>query len=275
MLAAAALNNPTEMPQDIRWMNTASAVLAALAVALLLCVGLVKLSRHPYFNVQRLQLDGELMRNNLPMVRANAVPRLKGGYFNQDLAKAREAFEAVPWVRRATVRRVWPGELRVTLEEHRPAAYWRHEDRDDELVNTFGEVFDANLGDVEDETLPTLVAPVNPSADQARQMLEMLRRLQPEVQPLQAEIDTLRLTDRGSWSVLLDTGADLELGRGTPDEVIERVQRFVRTLPELNRQYPSPLAHADLRYPEGYAVRLRGVTTLQEADGKPAAARQP
>ncbi len=275
MLAAAALNNPTEMPQDIRWMNTASAVLAALAVALLLCAGLVKLARHPYFNVQRLQLDGELMRNNLPMVRANAVPRLKGGYFNQDLAKAREAFEAVPWVRRATVRRVWPGELRVTLEEHRPAAYWRHEDRDDELVNTFGEVFDANLGDVEDETLPTLVAPANPSADQAKEMLEMLRRLQPAVQPLQAEIDTLRLTDRGSWSVLLDTGADLELGRGTPDEVIERVQRFVRTLPELNRQYPSPLAHADLRYPEGYAVRLRGVTTLQEADGKPAAARQP
>ncbi|MES2088872.1 MAG: cell division protein FtsQ/DivIB [Pseudomonadota bacterium] len=83
------------------------------------------------------------------------------------------------------------------------------------------------------------------------------------------------MTDRGSWSVLLDTGADLELGRGTPDEIIERTQRFVRTLPELNRQYPSPLAHADLRYPEGYAVRLRGVTTLQDAAGKPAVARKP
>ena len=46
-------------------------------------------------------------------------------------------------------------ELRVTLEEHRPAAYWEHDDRDDQLVNTFGEVFDANVGDVEDEHLPT------------------------------------------------------------------------------------------------------------------------
>ncbi|MES2088871.1 MAG: FtsQ-type POTRA domain-containing protein [Pseudomonadota bacterium] len=174
MLAAAALTNPTEMPQDIRWMNTASAALATLAVALLLCVGLVKLSRHPYFNVHLLKLDGELMRNNLATVRANAVPRLRGGFFSQDLSKAREAFEAVPWVRRATVRRVWPGELRISLEEHRPAAYWRHEDRDDELVNTFGEVFDANLGDVEDETLPTLAAPANPSADQAKEMLDML-----------------------------------------------------------------------------------------------------
>ncbi|MDE2401281.1 MAG: cell division protein FtsQ/DivIB [Burkholderiales bacterium] len=265
MLAAAALNTPDEMPQDIRWMNAASAALLVLAVVLLLAAGLVKLSRLPFFNIAHLQLEGEMQRNNLATVRANALPRLSRGFFNQDLAKAREAFEAVPWVRRAVVRRVWPNELRVTLEEHRPAAYWHHEDRDDQLVNTFGEVFDANLGDVEDEPLPTLSAPANPMPDQAKVMLDMLHRLQPMVAPLQAEIDTLRLTDRGSWSVLLDNGADIELGRGTADEVAVRVERFVRTLPELQHQYPAPLAHADLRYPQGYAVRLRGVTTLQDA----------
>jgi len=269
MLANAALQTPTEMPQDVRWMNAASASLAALAVALVLAAGLVKLSRLPFFNISRLQVEGELQRNNLATVRANAVPRLNGGFFNQDLAKARDAFEAVPWVRRAVVRRVWPNELRVSLEEHRPAAYWHHEDRDDQLVNTFGEVFDANLGDVEDEPLPTLSAPAHPTSDQARVMLDMLHRLQPVVTALQSEIDTVRLTDRGSWSVVLDSGADIELGRGTPDELAERMRRFVRTLPELHRQYPAPLAHADLRYPEGYAVRLRGVTTLQDAASKP------
>jgi len=275
MLANAALNTPTEMPQDVRWMNAASAALGALGVALVCAAGLAKLSRLPFFNIHRLQVEGELQRNNLATVRANAVPHLNGGFFNQDLAKARDAFEAVPWVRRAVVRRVWPNELRVTLEEHRPAAYWHHEDRDDQLVNTFGEVFDANLGDVEDEPLPTLSAPAHPTPDQARVMLDMLHRLQPLVASLQAEIDNLRLTDRGSWSVLLDSGADIELGRGTPDELAERIQRFVRTLPELHRQYPAPLAHADLRYPEGYAVRLRGVTTLQDGASKPGTLRKP
>ena len=61
-------------------------------------------------------------------------------------------------------------------------------------------------------------------------MLDMLKRLEPVVTMLQAEIDTLRLTDRGSWSLALDTGADIELGRGTPEEVVTRLQRFVRTL---------------------------------------------
>lgn len=271
MLANAALNpHLSEMPQDVRWMNAASAALAGLALAVVLASGLVKLSRLPFFNIQHLQIDGELQRNNLATVRANALPHLSGGFFNQDLFKARDAFEAVPWVRRAVVRRVWPNQLRVTLEEHRPAAYWHHEDRDDQLVNTFGEVFDANLGDVEDEPLPTLSAPAHPTPDQARVMLDMLRRLQPLVTPLQSEIDTLRLTDRGSWSMELDSGADIELGRGAIDEVADRLQRFVRTVPELHRQYPAPLVHADLRYPEGYAVRLRGVSTLQEAASKAA-----
>ena len=48
-----------------------------------------------------------------------------------------------------------------------------------------------------------------------------------------------------------------------------RADRFVRTLPELKRQYPAPLAHADLRYPEGYAVKLRGLTTLQDGQKAP------
>ena len=50
------------------------------------------------------------------------------------------------------MRRVWPNRIAVHLEEHHPAAFWG----DDKLVNTEGEVFEANLGDVEDDNLPTL-----------------------------------------------------------------------------------------------------------------------
>jgi cell division protein FtsQ len=100
-------------------------------------------------------------------------------------------------------------------------------------------------------------------------MLDMLRRLQPVLAPL-GDIDTVKLTERHSWSVELDNEASIELGRGTVDEVLARADRFVRTLPELQRQYPAPLSHADLRYTEGYAVKLRGTTTLQDGALKPA-----
>lgn len=263
MLAAAALHQPNaadDTPQDVVWMNAAATALFAVAVVLLLAAGLTKLSRLPYFNLQRVQIEGDLVRNNLATVRANIVPRMRGGFFNVELAHSRKVFEEVPWVRKAVVRRVWPNELRVVLEEHKPVAYWRRPHAEDQLVNTYGEVFDANLGDVEDERLPVFEAPARPSAEEARAMLAMLQRLATVLAPL-GEIESIKLTDRGSWSVALDSEATIQLGRGSIEEVLARADRFVRTLPEVHRQYPAPLSYADLRYPQAYAVKLRGVTT--------------
>lgn len=268
MQAAAALNSHSEFegtPQDVLWMNAAASALLVIVIGLVLASGLAKLARLNYFDLVRVQLEGDLLRNNMATVRANIVPRMQGGFFNVDLLKSREVFESVPWVRKATVRRVWPNELRVVLEEHRPEAYWHHEDREDQLVNTYGEVFDANLGDVEDEHLPTLDAPANTKSGEAKAMLDMLHNLQPLLAPI-GDIDTLKLTARGSWSVNLDNDATIEMGRGSVLEVLARVERFVRTLPEFKRQYAAPLYHADLRYPEGYAVKLRGTTTLPVAE---------
>jgi cell division protein FtsQ len=273
MLASAALHHPLsasdETPQDVVWMNAAAMALFAIALVLLLAASLTKLSRLPYFNLQRVQIEGDLVRNNLATVRANIVPRMRGGFFNVELEHSREVFEDVPWVRKAVVRRVWPNELRVVLEEHKPAAYWRRTHAEDQLVNTHGEVFDANLGDVEDEHLPVFDAPATPTEEDAKAMLAMLQRLKPALEPL-GDIESIKLTDRGSWSVELDTDATIQLGRGSIEEVLARTDRFVRTLPEVHRQYPSPLAYADLRYPEAYAVKLRGVTTIQEGAQKAA-----
>jgi len=76
----------------------------------------------------------------------------------------------------------------------------------------------------------------------------MYRRLQPLLQRLEFEIDTLHLSGRGSWRVDLDSGAALELGRGSEDEVLARSERFVRTLAQVTGRYRQPLEYADLRH---------------------------
>jgi len=53
------------------------------------------------------------------------------------------------------VRRDFPNRLRVELEEHQAVAYWGAEG-DSRLLNSFGEVFDANVVEVEQEGLPRL-----------------------------------------------------------------------------------------------------------------------
>ena len=249
------------LPGDVRAMNAIAALVFALAGVVLLVSGASWIARRPLFAVGSVRLEGDLQRNNVTTVRANALPHLSGNFFTMDLEKARDAFEQVPWVRHATVRRVWPNRLIVTLEEHQPVALWAGDENSDKMVNSHGEVFEANVGDVEDEGLPEFSGPDGSSA----QVLVMYRRLLPVLQQLGSEVTGLAMSGRGSWKVELENGASVELGRGTPDEVIERTTRFVRTVPQVLRKFHAPLESADLRHAEGYAVKLKGVTVNMDA----------
>jgi cell division protein FtsQ len=245
------------LPIDVRLMNAVSGAVFALAGITLLAAAVLWLARSSAFPVRAIRLEGDLARNSVSTVRANALPALQGNFYSLDLKRARAAFESVPWVRHAVVRRVWPDRLAVRLEEHRPVALWQGEDGNERLVNSFGEVFEANVGDVEDDGLPELAGPDGASAE----MLAMLQRLQPVFAGMRREVVRLSLSGRGSWRAELDGETVVELGRGGPDEVVARTGRFARTLAQVTGHFRSPLLAADLRHPEGYAVRLRGVTT--------------
>ncbi len=256
--ATAATPAPREpLPLDVRLMNGAASAIFLLAAAALAAALLLWLTRAPLFSIRSIQLEGELTRNSIHTVRANALPLIKGNFFSIDLQRARAAFESVPWVRQAVVRRIWPDRLLVRLQEQRAAALWQGEDGNDKLVNSIGEVFEANLGDIEEEGLPTFEGPEGSAA----QMLAMYRRLAPVLRRGEQGIETLHLSGRGSWRAELDGGAVVELGRGDEAEVLARTERFMRTLPQVTARYHQPLLSADLRHADGYAVRLRGVTT--------------
>jgi cell division protein FtsQ len=249
------------LPFDVRLMNGVASVLYLLVGAMLLAAALLWSARSPWLSIRVIQLEGELQRNNVSTLRANAAPRLKGNLLSIDLDETRAAFEKVPWVRQATLRRVWPDRLAVRLSEHRPVALWLGEDGSERLVNDRGEVFVANLGDVEDEKLPAFEGPEGMAAP----MLSLQRRLAPLFAPQQRQPVALRLSDRGSWAVELDNGARLQLGRGSEDELVARTLRFLDTVGQVTDKYQHDLEYADLRHADGYAVRLRGVTTTSAA----------
>ena len=260
----APLPMPFGLPTDVRLMNLVSSVVAAGVAFGLLLGALLWLTRSPWFAIRSIDLQGELTRNSVNTIRANAMPALQGNFFSVDLQQARRAFEAVPWVRHAVVRRVWPGRLAVTLEEHRAAALWQADERSDRLVNEQGEVFEANVGDVEDDSLPIFNGP----AGSAAAMLALHQRLLPVLTTLDLEVMRMQLSGRGSWRLELDSGAALELGRGQEEELVARTERFARTYGQVAERWNRKLEYADLRHVDGYAVRLRGVSTAA-----PAAAR--
>lgn len=261
---AAAAQAPVGVPGDVRLMNAVAAVVFAGVALALLAAALAWLLRLPVWEIRAIRVEGDLARNSVPTIRANALPALAGNFFSIDLQRAQAAFEQVPWVRQAVVRRVFPNQLAVTLEEHRAAALWQGAAGDERLVNTHGEVFEANLGDVEDEALPVLAGPDGMSAA----MLALWQRLLPAFAQAGYGIERLELSSRGSWRVQTDNAAVVELGRGSADEVMARTERFLRTLPQVKARWNAPLEYADLRHADGYALRLRGVGTMPAAAAK-------
>jgi len=245
------------LPFDVRLAQAGANVLLTLLALALLGGATWWLARLPVFTLRGITVEGDLAHNSPLTVRAVVTPKLTGSFLSLDLGRARDAFESVPWVRRATVRRVWPDRLAVRLEEHRVAALWNPDTGDEGLINSYGEVFEANLGEVEDEPLPRLSGP----AGSAARVLAMWRALVPVMQPLGSPIESLLLTGHGSWRARLGNGVVIELGRGEPDAVAARAGRFVRTLPQVSATYQRPLLAADLRHADGYAVRFKGVTT--------------
>jgi cell division protein FtsQ len=251
------------LPFDVRLMNiTATVLFVAFGLLLAAALGWWAV-RHPVFAIRAIVIEGDVGHNSAATLRANVAPKLAGNFFTVDLGKAREAFEAVPWVRKATVRRQFPDKLRVRLEEHQAEAFWGA-DSESRLVNDHGEVFEGNPGDVEQDDLPRLAGPEGTSA----QVLAMYRALAPLMEPLELAVEQLSLSGRGGWTAHLDSGAVVELGRGTTEEVLARSHRFAHTLTQVTAKYgrrPEALVTADLRHTDGYAVKLRGVATTEVA----------
>jgi cell division protein FtsQ len=121
---------------------TATVLFAACGLLLAAALGWWAL-RHPVFAIGGITVLGDTTHNNVATLRANVAPRLAGNFFTVDLQQARAAFESVPWVRQAVVRRQFPNKLRVDAAGTRAEAFWGA-DSESHLVNTYGEVFEAN-----------------------------------------------------------------------------------------------------------------------------------
>lgn len=245
------------MWHDVKMLNAAAGTMLGLFVLALLGGGLWWLAQRPMFTLKEIRIEGagmELRRVSASTVRSTAVPRIKGNFFTANLGAVRTAFEAVPWVRKAAVRREWPNRLVVTLEEHVPLGTWGQEGR---LLSQQGEIFVANLAEAEEDgDLPEFAGP-NGSE---KEVMMRYRELQDWFAPVNLAPGAVRLSGRYAWSVKLDNGMTVELGREQTNTTLkERVGRLVAVYPQLVARLQDRIENVDMRYPNGMALKAGGL----------------
>jgi cell division protein FtsQ len=226
-----------DKPQALLWMAN---FLYALAAVLMLYALIFVVVHLPIFPLREVRVEGELAHVNREQVRLIVARHLNGNFFTVDLEKARDAFRKLPWARNVSVRRRWPDKLEVVIEEHKELARWGNI----ALVNTYGELFQA----ASDSELPVFYGPGDGVAEVAQHYSAYSQILT----ATDIKIVQLALTPRRAWQIKTDKDMVIELGR---EQMEARLEKFASVYQTTLSSLGVNVKYADLRYPNGFAVR--------------------
>lgn len=255
------------MWHDIKLLNALTSALLGLCALVLLIAGLWWLAQRPMFALKEMVVQGmenrDLRHVNVLTVKGTALPRIKGNFFTANLDSVRAGFEAVPWVRKATVRREWPNKLVVSIEEHQPLGTWGSDGR---LLSVKGDVFTVNLAEAEvDGKLLEFEGPKGSE----KEVLARYAELYEWFKPIKLEPVSVQLSGRFAWSVKLDNGMKVNLGREQGKVTLKNlVARLTQVYPQLTARLGAQIESVDLRYPNGLALNVGSVSSATDSKQK-------
>ncbi|SDJ45012.1 cell division protein FtsQ [Pseudomonas delhiensis] len=210
--------------------------------------------------IAKISVEGDLSYISQQAVQQRITPFVSASFFTIDLAGMRQELEQMPWIAHAEVRRVWPDQVVIHLEEQLPVARWG----DEALLNNQGQAF-APHEVSHYEHLPRLSGPQF-AQQKVMQQYQILSQL---LRPLGFTIASLEMSSRGAWTLDTAQGVQIVLGR---DHTVEQIRRFVTIYEKALKEQISKIARIDMRYPNGLAVAWRD--PLPQTDVAQAAAAQ-
>lgn len=176
------------------------------------------------------------------LVAAGIDPRISLAFFDAD--EARRNLESNPLIREASVRKLYPGEVSITLTEREPFALWQSK----------GELFviaaDGTVIDrMDDGRFAHLPLVVGPEANlRAREYVGMLA----EAGKLAPRIRAASLVAGRRWNLKLDNGLDIRL----PETGVNAALKRLVELEQDFRVTEKDLIAIDLRQPDRITMRL-------------------
>jgi cell division protein FtsQ len=186
------------------------------------------------------------------------------------LNQRRKELEAIPWVQRATVMRLLPNQIRVSVVERQPVAFVR-QGQQVGLVDADGVLLSMRPAVMAQHNYSfPVVTGLNPgdplSMRKARMAVyeRLLAELDANGQHLSEQISEIDLTDPQDARVLMpEQGMDI-LGHFGDDRFLERYQRYKAHIAEWRQQY-AKLSAVDLRYDNQVVLEMSAGTSAVAA----------
>ena len=212
------------------------------------------LARAVGLGLDRVTISGiAQLRESEVLEAAGISPRVSLAFLA--VGEVRERLEAVPLVKSAAVRKLYPNELVVTLVERVPHALWQH---DGELfvIAADGAVID-RMRDGRFADLPLVVGET--ANTRTREYLALLEA----AGPLKERILAGTLVAGRRWTLKTDGGIDVRLPETGAKDALARLIR----LDKEHRILAKDVIAVDLRFPDRVVVRLTEEAMAGRLDG--------
>lgn len=236
----AAYLKKKELPSiSYRWMNWVLPLIIGCAV---LFFAKDYLSNPSTLPVNKIRVHGAFVNVDEAMLHRAVSGVVAGGYFNVDVERVREVVEHLPWVSEASVRRVWPDTLSVSVVEQKPVAVSKEKG----LINARGDVFKP-LNKMLQKSLPVF----DGSTKLNKLMLSKYYEMNELLTSIDRTITHFKIDARHAIELKLDNGLTVVLGR---ENTMHRLERLMRIYNKVLISRINDVEVIDLRYTNGMAI---------------------
>lgn len=239
--AQASLRDDAPARRSFVWLY----LILALALAGGAFVAITQMQDPAAYPIRKVTIDGDFRYLAPTSIKAAVSSAVRGGFFEVDVQDVREKILEEPWVKEATVRRIWPDTIHVSIVEQQPVAYWG----ESALLNDDADVFAPNRSSFP-PGLVRLSGPVGAEVE----ILATYRQAMKSLGAIGLGISAVNLSARRAWTLSLKDGSSVVLGRRGP---LDRLERFVQAYQHILRDHWDRVAVIDLRYTNGFSIRER------------------
>ncbi|SJM93770.1 Cell division protein FtsQ [Crenothrix polyspora] len=232
-------------------MNSVSSKIWVIAILLLTAVvsvmgrNVVEQKIKQSFPIRYVRTEGVFQYLSKDEVKTVLQPQVTRDFFDVDMQSIQAAVASLPWVKAATVERIWPDTIDIKVHEKKAYVRWGKKS----LITERGDIFTpTNIEPFQD--LPIIEGPIQ----QQKKVLEVMKGIKTALADQSMELAEFTISERWTWKIKLKTGLQIVMGRNDP---LKKLQRFLKTVPILGQDRIDEMDVVDLRYLNGYAVSWR------------------